>query len=238
MHTSRMTKKLRLVGMSITVLAMAALAVFGASWATPARADGCGTVPGSGCGNGGSGGNSNGNGNGTNTNGTPNADVPAFITPSADLCGSGPQAFSISAPASITTTLNIGIGSVKLWSDTGGVGNGAVKLLFVPITNYGAHLFPPAALPTSPAGWTNLGCGIVTSGKVSDGQPVTYILKGQQICFTLPVGAAAAYSSLRIAYFDTRLSRWVFLNTTVNATQACHSSFRLAPATFALFGSA
>jgi len=52
------------------------------------------------------------------------------------------------------------------------------------------------------------------------------------------VGAAAAYSSLRIAYFDSRLSRWVFLTTRVTATQACHASFRFAPTMFALFGSA
>ena len=127
---------------------------------------------------------------------------------------------------------------MKLLSDTGGVGNGAVRILFVPITSFTANLVAATALQASPAGWTNLGCGVQTSGEVSDGQAVTYILKGQQVCFTLPVGAAAAYSSLRIAYFDARLARWVFLTTTVNATQACHSSFRLAPTTFALFGSA
>jgi len=134
--------------------------------------------------------------------------------------------------------LSIGIGTVKLLSATGGVGNGAVRILFVPITSFSANLLAATALKPSPAGWTSLGCGVQTSGKVQDGQVVTYILKGQQVCFTLPVGAAAAYSSLRIAYFDGRLARWVFLNTTVTATQACHASFRLAPTTFALFGSA
>lgn len=78
----------------------------------------------------------------------------------------------------------------------------------------------------------------MTSTNVSDGQAATYILKGQQVCFDLPVGAAAAYTNLHIAYYDAGLGRWVFLQTTVGATQACHSSFRLAPATFALFGSA
>jgi hypothetical protein len=237
MKTSRVTHSARFVLMSITILAIAAFGIFGAGWATPVRADGgSGTVPGSGGGsnsnnNNNSNNNSNGNSNGNSDNGSP-------LNASGDTCGTGPQTFSIKAPASITGTLSIGIGTVRLWSDAGGVGNGAVRILFVPITSYTANLLAATALERSPAGWTNLGCGVRTSGKVSDGQALTYILKGQQVCFTLPVGAAAAYSSLRIAYFDTRLARWVFLSTTVNDTQACHSSFRLAPTTFALFGSA
>jgi hypothetical protein len=230
MKMSRVTNSARFVLMSITILAMAAFGIFGAGWATPVRADGgSGTVPGSGGGSGG-GSNSNNNNN-SNSNGS-------NVNAAGETCGTGPQLFSITAPNSITSTLSVGIGTVRLWAETAGVGNGAVKILFVPITTLNAYLLSAPALPTSPAGWTSVSCGILVSGKVLDGQAVTYIPKGQQVCFNLPVGAAAAYSSLRIAYFDTRLARWVFLNTTVNATQACQSSFRLAPTTFALFGSA
>ena len=66
-------------------------------------------------------------------------------------------------------------------------------------------------------GWTDLGCGVETSGKVSDGRPLTYVVKGQQVCFNLPVGAAAAYTTLRIAYWDKALTRWVFLTTKLSA---------------------
>jgi len=227
MLTSRVTNTARLFLMAVTILAIAAFGILGASWATPARADGgSGTVPGSGGGS-----NNNTNSNGNSADGT-------NLNAAGETCGAGPQTFSLTAPASVTSTLSIGIGTVRLLSNAGGVGNGALRLLFVPITSFSADLLAASALPTSPTGWTNLGCGVETSGKVQDGQAVTYIIKGQQVCFTLPVGAAAAYSSLRIAYFDSRLSRWVFLTTTVTATQACHASFRFAPTTFALFGSA
>jgi|SRR5579859_8036595 len=233
MKMSRVTNSARFVLMSITILAIAGFGIFGAGWATPVRADGgSGTVPGSG------GGSNSNNNNNSNNNTNSNSDNGSNLNASGDTCGAGPQLFSITAPTSITSTLSVGIGTVRLYSEEAGVGNGAVRILFVPITTFSAFLLAAPALPPSPAGWTDLGCGILTTGKVLDGQAVTYILKGQQVCFTLPVGAAAAYSSLRIAYFDTHLSRWVFLNTTVSATQACHSSFRLAPTTFALFGSA
>ena len=226
MKMSQVTRTVRLALMSLTLFAIAAFSVFGAGWATPARADGgTGTVPG------GSGGGSNNNSSNTGGNADPNA-------AGVGTCGTGPQTFTVKAPQSVTSSLAVGVGSVKLLSNTGGVGNGAVRLLFAPIISFSADLLPAPALMPSPDGWTDLGCGIRTSGKVSDGRPVTYIIKGQQVCFTLPVGAAAAYSTLRIAYYDSFLARWVFLSTQVSATQACHSSFRLAPTTFALFGGA
>ena len=224
MKTSHFSRNARLVLMAVTVVAIAAFGIFGASWATPARADGgSGTVPGSG-------GDSNSNGNSSNNSSAPNT--------AGGNCWSGPQTFTVTGAENVTNWLNVGVGTARLRSNIGGVGTGAVRLLFVPITSFTVDLVPATLLKPSPAGWTDLGCGIMTSGKVSDGQVLTYILRGQQVCFTLPVGATAAYTSLRIAYYDTRLARWVFLLTTVNATQACHSSFRLAPTTFALFGSA
>jgi hypothetical protein len=217
--------------MTLTIAAVAAFGILGANWATPAQADGgSGTVPGGGGGSGGGGSNNN-----TNPTNNPQGFDPDLT---AATCGAGTQTFSLLAPNDVTGLLKLGIGTVKLNSNTGGVGNGAVRILFAPITSFTARLIAATALNPSPEGWTDLGCGIQTSGKVSDGRALTYVVKGQQVCFTLPVGAAAAYSTLRIAYWDTALTRWVFLNTRVTDTQACHSSFRLAPATFALFGSA
>ena len=235
MKTSLVSRNVRLLFMSLTVAAVAVFGIFGANWATPAGAQG--TVPGGGGGNGGGGG-TNSNGNSTNPNTTNN---PEGFDPSAaaGLCGTGVQSFSIAAPNDVTGLLKLGtVGTLRLNSNTGGVGNGAVRILFAPITSLTGRLIAPSALNESPAGWTDLGCGVQISGKVSDGRALTYVVKGQQVCFNLPVGAAAAYSSLRIAYWDAALTRWVFLATKVNATQACHSSFRLAPATFALLGSA
>ena len=229
MKISQVSRNVRLFFMSVTLAAVAAFGIFGASWATPARAQG--TVPG-----GGGGSNSNNNSTNSNTSNNPEGYDPSAA---AGLCGTGPQTFSVQAPNAVTGLLKLGTtGTVKLNSNTGGVGNGAVRILFVPVTSFTAKLIAATALNESPAGWTDLGCGIQTSGKVSDGRPLTYVVKGQQVCFNLPVGAAAAYSSLRIGYWDVALTRWVFLTTKVSATQACHSSFRLAPATFALFGSA
>ena len=229
MQTPQISRNIRLFFMAVTIAAVAAFGVYGAGWATPAGAQG--TVPGGG-------GGSNNNGNSTNSNTTNN---PAGYDPSvttAALCGTGPQTFSILAPNDVTGLLKLGVvGTVRLNSNTGGVGNGAVRILFVPVTSFTARIIAATALNPSPAGWTDLGCGVETSGKVSDGRPLTYVVKGQQVCFNLPVGAAAAYTTLRIAYWDKALTRWVFLTTKLSATQACHSSFRLAPATFALFGS-
>ncbi len=95
----------------------------------------------------------------------------------------------------------------------------------------------PGSLKKSPAGWTALSCGIQASAKVGSGEAVTYVVKGQKVCFDLPVGATAAYNTIRVAYFDTTLARWVtFSKTVVGASEACHSSFRLLPSTYALFG--
>ena len=238
MKTVQISRNVRLLLMSMTIAAVAAFGIFGANWATPARAQG--TVPG-----GGGGGGGNGGGGGTNSNGNSNnpntLNNPAGFdsTATAATCGVGAQSFSVVAPNDVTGLLQLGaVGTLRLNSNTGGVGNGAVRILFAPISALTGRLIAPAALNQSPAGWTDLGCGVQTSGKVSDGRALTYVVKGQQVCFNLPVGAAAAYSSLRIAYWDAALTRWVFLTTKVNATQACHSSFRLAPATFALLGSA
>jgi hypothetical protein len=209
--------------MTAIIVSIAAFSIFGAGWATPARADGgSGTVPGV------------GGGGGSNNNSSSGPNGPT----AAGGCGVGAQTFTVTGPEKVTQLLDVGIGSAMFLSDVGGLGTGAIRPLFVPITSMTVDLIPATLLQPNPAGWTDLGCGITTSGKVSDGQAVTYILQGQQVCFDLAVGAAAAYKNLRIAYFDNRLARWVFLQTTVSNTQACHASFRLAPTTFALFGGA
>ena len=151
-------------------------------------------------------------------------------------CGLGAQEFTLTGAANVTKLLDVGIGTVRLLSNQGGVGTGAVRPLVVPISSLTVDLIDSLLLKTSPVGWTSLACGIMTSAKVEGGQAATFIVKGQQICFNLPVGATSLYKNLRIAYYDTGLARWVFLKTTVGATQACHSSFRLTPTTFALFG--
>jgi hypothetical protein len=225
MKTLQVTRHARIVLMAITVAAITAFGIFGSGWATPARADGgSGTVPGTGGGGGGGGSNTNSNSNSSPT------------TPGA--CGTGPQSFTVTGSDQVTNTLDVGIGLVAFLSNVGGVGTGPIRPLFSPITSLTADLIPATALNPSPAGWTDLGCGIMLSGKVSDGEAVTYIIGGQLVCFNLPVGATAAYTSLRIAYYDTRLARWVFLQNTVSDRQACHASFRLAPTVFALFGGA
>ena len=228
MQALNISRNTRLIFMTITIATVAAFGIFGAGWATPARADGgSGTVPPVGGGNGGG----NGSGGGSN----PTAVAAAIAV--AGGCGTGAQTFTRTGADNVTKLIDVGIGTVTLLSNQGGVGTGAIRLLFAPISSLTVDLVASALLNPSPAGWTNLGCGILNNAKVSDGQTATYILKGQRVCFNLPLGAAEAYKNLRIAYFDTGLARWVFLNTTVGITQACHSSFRLAPATFALFGS-
>jgi hypothetical protein len=217
MKTPTISRNVRLTLMAVTIVAIAAFGIFGAGWATAARADNsCGTVP---C-------------------------APSAATGPGGPCGSGAQTFTLTEPTNVTNPptvtklLDVGIGTVMLLSNEAGIGTGAVRPLFVPISMLTVNLIAPELLHGSPAGWTNLGCGIRNSAIVSDGQAATFVRKGQQVCFVLPVGAAAAYKNLRIAYWDTGLARWVFLNTTVGAIYACHSSFRLLPTTFALFGGA
>ncbi len=153
------------------------------------------------------------------------------------------SACSLTAPITlngannVTKPIDLGIGSVQLLSNLAGIGIGTVRPLTVPIIEFTANLITPGSLEKSPAGWTGLSCGIKASAKVGAGDAVTYVVKGQKVCFDLPVGATAAYNTLRVAYFDTTLARWVtFSKTVVNAGEACHSSFRLLPSTYALFG--
>ena len=235
MPTLTISRNLRLALLAVTIVAIAAFGIFGAGWATPARADNnCGTVPcpnptsGAGNGSGGGGGGGGGAGNTGNTGGS------GISGP----CGAGAQTFTLTGPDKVTQLLKVGIGTVMLLSNEAGVGTGAVRLSFTPTVTLTVNLIAPAQLPANPAGWTNLGCGIRDSAAVADGQAATFIRKGQQVCFALPVGAAAAYKSLRIAYWDATLGRWVFLTTLVGPDMACHSSFRLLPTTFALFGGA
>jgi hypothetical protein len=218
-----MPHKARLLLMSITVLSIAVLSVFGAGWAIPAGAQG--TVPGQG------GGGSNGGG--SSYGGSNNPSGPAVAA-----CGTGTQSFTVTGADRVTQIFDFGYGSAAFLSNQGGITQGVIRPLFSPITSLTASLVPASALSPSPAGWTNLGCGITLSGTVADGEAVTYVIRGQLVCFQLPVGATAAYNFLRIAYYDVRLGRWVFLQTNVGVTIACHASFRLAPTTFALFGGA
>src|SRR5439155_13587981 len=135
MQTPQISRNLRMVFMSITIAAVTAFGIYGAGWTTPAGAQG--TVPGGG----GGGGGSNNNGNSTNSNTTNN---PGGYDPSVSaeaLCGTGPQSFSIQAPNDVTGLLKLGVvGTVRLNSNTGGVGNGAVRILFVPVTSFTAKL--------------------------------------------------------------------------------------------------
>ncbi len=228
---SRFSRPIRFTLMLTTILAIAALGIFGGRWATPAWADG--TVGGGG--GGGGGGNTGGGGNGTGDsgNGTDTSGPAAAVT--SVPCGVNQQQFSLTGASNITKLLKVGIGTVQLLSADGGVGTGAVKPVAA-IAAFNVNLVESALLSKSPKGWTALTCGVQSSAKAASGQAVTFIRKGQQVCFTLPVGATALHKTLRIAYFDSVLSRWVFLKTTLNATSACQASFRLAPATFALFG--
>ncbi|MEP7356368.1 MAG: hypothetical protein ABI847_03960 [Anaerolineales bacterium] len=228
---SRFSRPIRFTLMLTTILSIAALGVFGGRWATPAWADG--TVGGGGGGGGGGdngGGGTGDGGNGTGANGT----GPAAAITSVP-CGANQQQFSLSGAANITKLLKVGIGTVQLLSADGGVGTGAVKPVAA-ITALNINLVDTPLLARSPKGWTLLTCGMDASAKAAGGQAVTFIRKGQQVCFTLPVGATALHKTLRVAYYDKVLARWVFLKTTLSATTACQASFRLAPATFALFG--
>lgn len=131
-----------------------------------------------------------------------------------------------------------GVGFAQLLSNQAGVGTGAIRLLAVPISTFTVQVVTELNLGSAPAGWSLLSCGLNTSAVVAGGQVATYVVKGQKVCFNLPTGATAAYKTIRVAYFDTTLLRWVtFSKTVVGLTQACHSSFRLLPTTFALFGS-
>jgi hypothetical protein len=96
---------------------------------------------------------------------------------------------------------------------------------------------PTGSIQTSPAGWTVLSCGIQASAKIGSGEAVTFVVKGQKICFDLPAGARTAFNTIRVAYDDTPLARWVtFSQTVVSAGEASHSSFRFLPSTYAVFG--
>jgi hypothetical protein len=139
--------------------------------------------------------------------------------------------------ANVTEEIDLGIGSAQLLSNLAGIGIGQVRPLTIPIVEFTAGLVAPGDLESSPAGWSVLSCGIKASGITESGDAVTYVVKGQKICFDLPLGATAAYNTIRVAYYDTTLLRWVtFSKTVLDATEACHSSFRLLPSTYALFG--
>jgi hypothetical protein len=134
--------------------------------------------------------------------------------------------------------LKVGIGTIQLLSSDGGLGTGKIKPVAA-IASLNVNLVNSTILAKSPKGWITLACGLASSAKAASGEPVTFIRKGQQVCFTLPVGATTLHKKLRIAYYDTGLSRWVFLKTNIDekTSTACQASFRLAPTTFALFGS-
>jgi hypothetical protein len=155
----------------------------------------------------------------------------------AGPCGTGLQAFSLKGSSNVTNLLDVNIGSVQLLSNRGGTGTGAVRPLTIPIDNVAVNLVPMTALKTMPTGVTALTCGIQPSAKFTNGQEVTYVTAGQKVCFDLPAGAAATYETLKLYYYDAGLGRWVALKSTVGATEACHTSFRLAPVTFVLGGS-
>jgi hypothetical protein len=151
-------------------------------------------------------------------------------------CGATQQQFSLSGAANVTKLLKVGIGTIQLLSADGGVGTGKIKPVAA-IDSLNVNLVDPTLLAKNPKGWTKLACGLQSTAKTDSGQDVTFIRKGQQVCFTLPVGATTLHKTLRVAYYDAVLARWVFLKTTINTTTACQASFRLAPTTFALFGS-
>lgn len=140
--------------------------------------------------------------------------------------------------SNVTQPINLGIGSIQLLSNLGAIGAGTVSSVVVPIVEFTANVVSPGSLQSSPAGWTQLAaCGIRASARAGSGAAITYVIKGQKICFDLPPGASAAYNALRIAYYDTTLARWVtFQKSVVGASEVCHSSFRLLPSTYALFG--
>jgi hypothetical protein len=204
--------KLRLGLMGVTVLAVLLAGVFGTGWATPVRAEG--SVTGAGI-------VEEGDAGGAAAAGACVLTAPVVLT----------------GANNVTKTIDLGIGSVQLLSNLAGIGIGSIRPLTVPIVEFTANLVGPASLEKSPPNWTVLSCGIQASAKVEAGDAVTYVVKGQKICFDLPVGATAAYNTLRVGYFDTTLARWVtFAKTVVGASEACHSSFRLLPSTYALFG--
>lgn len=132
MKSQYFSRNTRLVLMSVTVVAIAAVSIFGAGWATPARADGgSGTVPGV------PGNNSSGSG------------VAAATTGG---CGLGAQTFSVTGATNVTQLLDVSIGTVMLLSNQGGVGTGAIRPLFVPITSLRVNLIGATLLQSSPAG--------------------------------------------------------------------------------------
>jgi hypothetical protein len=84
------------------------------------------------------------------------------------------------------------------------------------------------AIPASPAGYTRLNDAVQFAG---------YTKSSLRMCFDMPTGS---YKSLRIAYYDTTptIDRWVFLRTgTVNGQICMTRGLRSPlPAVFALFG--
>jgi hypothetical protein len=135
MKTQHFHRNARFVLMSVTVVAIAAFGIFGAGWATPARADGgSGTVPGV---------------PGNNSSGSGVATAAAATTGG---CGLGAQTFSVTGATNVTQLLDVSIGTVMLLSNQGGVGTGAIRPLFVPITSLRVNLIGATLLQSSPAG--------------------------------------------------------------------------------------
>ena len=197
----------RLVLMALTLLAIALLGVLGAAWATPAHAQG--TVDGI-------------------------SDPPGGNGDSG-VCGALPAVQKLEGNANVTKVQDLGFADHQFVSDQSAVGAGTVRPLFVPLTQATVEAIDAGDLKASPPGWTNLACGLQVSA-LAGSRAATYVRHGQATCFDLPIGVTATYKSLRLAYWDTALGRWVFLKTKVGAASACNRSFRLLPATFSLFG--
>ena len=205
-----LSAKFRLALMGVTITAVMLAGLIGPGWATPVRAEG--SVTGAGI----------------------TEDEAGAAAAGACVLAAPMQ---LNGAENVTKKLDLGIGSVQLLSNLAGIGIGKVRPLTIPIVEFTANLVGPASLEKSLPGWTVLSCGIQASAKTESGDAVTFVLKGQNVCFDLPLGATAAYNTIRVGYFDTTLGRWVnFSKTVVGASEACHSSFRLLPSTYALFG--
>jgi len=136
----------------------------------------------------------------------------------------GPGLLSDSTPSfvgdTLTRVLEIQPGTTQLGSSLG-------------VASFAADTVAPAALPASPAGYSVLSCGILTSGQSTLGGPVAIFRRGPVTCFPVPDGYVPT-----IFYYDPTvgIQRWVRLTTLVDDVnnEAC-TSLRL-PALLALFG--
>jgi hypothetical protein len=203
-------KKVRFGLMVVTIVAVALLGVFGTAWAQGGTE---GTVTG----------------------------AEAGPQAASGICKEGlPVTLT---GADVTDEIDHGVATHQLLSNKAGVANGSATVLqlAVPIVEFTSQVRPATNTHEIGSEWTLLTCAVHGKAKVESGLPAAMVLGGQAVCFDLPAGAAAMYKQLNIHYYDAKLvpPRWVKLKTTVDLVnnEACHSTYRLLPSIFALWGS-